>query len=183
MMYLTFWGKVVLLMLMPGKLYGIKFWLMLCSTCGCQLWMIRSVFRKHWLCLCTWRVVSGTGTSTAGCLTCHVLSPQLSRRLTTRSLFSFIYETGVAQAFEVVGAPSPHLGLSFQLHSFGSTQNWTSERSLTDFRDNVCTDWFTLDNPLGGDWPPASLCWTVSIKKSCNFLSSFALRCYILSWS
>lgn len=177
MMYLTFWGKVFLLMLRPGKLYDIKFWLILFSTYGCQLWVITSVFRKHGLCLCTWRVVTGTCASTAGPLTCHMLSPQLSHRLTTRSPLVVSMRLGLVRHFKLWVHLHPYLGLSFRVHSFGSAQNWTSERTPTDFKDNMCIDWFTLDNPLGGHWPPASLCWTVSVRKSCNSLSSFALHC------
>ena len=142
MIYPTFWGKVFLLMLMPGKLYDVKFWLMLCSTYGCQLWVITSVFRQHWLCLYTWRVVSGTCASTAGPLTCHVLSPQLSHRLTTRSLFSCIYETGVAQVFEVAGAPSPISGIVFPPSQF-----WVYPkldfREVTNRLQRWCMHWLT----------------------------------------
>lgn len=175
-MYLTSGGKFLLLMLTPGKLYDIKFWLMHCSTCGCQLWVIRSVFRKHGQCLCTWSVVSGTYASTAGPLACHMLSRQLSHRLTTRSPLVVSMRLESLRGLKLRVHHHPYLRLSFQLHSFGSTQNWTPERSPADFKDKLCTDWFALDNPLGRHWPPASLCWTVSVKKSCNLLSSSALH-------
>lgn len=78
MRYLTFWGKIFFI-IRASKLHDNKFWLMLSSNYGCQLWVITCAFRKHWLCLCTWRVVSGTCSSTAALLPCHLLSPQLSQ--------------------------------------------------------------------------------------------------------
>lgn len=108
-----------------SKLHDIKFWLMLCSGCGCQLWVIMSAFGKHLLCLCTWRMISGTCSSTAAPLPCHVLSheePGFTRMELLSCLKSWVNI-------------HPYPGFRYsKRHSFGWTQNWTSGESPRDFK-------------------------------------------------
>lgn len=130
MRYLPFWGKI-LLMLTASKLHDIKFWLILCSSCGCQVWVITSAFRKHRLCLCTWRVVSetcsnpsalqsGVPTAVSGCP--WGAWPLGSMRLELLSCLKLWVHIHPCSGFW----NSKH-------HSFGSTQNWTSGESPRDF--------------------------------------------------
>lgn len=115
-----------------SKLHDIKFWLMLCSGCGCQLWVIMSAFGKHLLCLCTWRMISGTCSSTAAPLPCHVLSPQLSQAAHEEPGFTRMELLSCLKSWVNI---HPYPGFRYsKRHSFGWTQNWTSGESPRDFK-------------------------------------------------
>lgn len=148
----------------------IKFWLMLCSNCGCQLWMITSAFRNHLLCLCTWRVVSGTRSSTAAppAMCC----PHSCLRLPMRSLVTWICENGVAPLFEVLGAYS----YISRIQIFKTLQFWIYPK--LDFRGVTKRLWGALtdlDNFQSGHWPPASLWW-----KFCNLIFPCTVLLHLL---
>lgn len=120
MIFLTFVGKIFLLM--PGKLYDAKFWLILCSVFG-FIYIQKALTVP--LCL-------------KSCLRSRPsyprYSPLLSHRLTTWSSFGHVWcfcDAGGALAFEVVGALSPIPGIIFsEFTALGlpKTEVWRSNQ-------------------------------------------------------